>query len=115
VAECIAWGIRERRSGVYNLAGDGALGLREIARRLGKPYLPLPAGLLAAALDALRRLGLSARGAEQVGFLRHRPVLSNEKLVRELGFRPSLTSEACFERYLRGRAARRSGRSGRPA
>jgi UDP-glucose 4-epimerase len=117
VAECIAHGIRERRSGVFNLAGDGALGLREIARRMGKPYLPLPPGLLAAALGALRRLGLSARGAEQVDFLRHRPVLSNEKLVRELGFRPSLTSEACFERYrrLRARAAPRSGRSGRPS
>jgi UDP-glucose 4-epimerase len=124
VAAVIAKGIRERRSGVYNLAGDGAIGLREIARRVGRPYLPLPPALLAAALGALHRLGLSARGAEQVDFLRYRPVLSNEKLVRELGFTPSQTSEQCFERYRRlrfgatrrgadppsrrGRAARRS-------
>jgi hypothetical protein len=50
VAACILKGIRERRAGVYNLAGDGALGLREIARRLGRPYLPLPPRLLAGAL-----------------------------------------------------------------
>jgi len=101
VAACIEKGIRERRSGIYNLAGDGSMGLREIASRLGKPYLPLPPALLSAALGALHRLGLSSRGAEQVDFLRYRPVLSNEKLVRELGFTPSLTSEQCFERYRR--------------
>jgi len=28
-------------------------------------------------------------------------VLSNEKLVHEFGFTPSLTSEQCFERYRR--------------
>lgn len=102
VADCIVQGVLECRSGIYNLAGDGALPLREIARRLGKPYLPLPAGLLAALLRALRALGLAARGPEQVDFLRHRPVLSNAKLERELGFTPQ-SSDACFERY---RAAR---------
>src|SRR5690606_40477143 len=88
VADCIVQCVLECRSGIYNLAGDGALPLREIARRLGKPYLPLPAGLLAALLRALRALGLAARGPEQVDFLRHRPVLSNAKLERELGFTP---------------------------
>ena len=101
VAGCIVHGIRGRRSGVYNLAGDGALPLREIARRLGRPYLPLPPALLAGALRGLQALGLSARGPEQVDFLRYRPVLANEKLKRELGFTPRYTSEECFERYRR--------------
>jgi UDP-glucose 4-epimerase len=99
VAACIAKGILERRSGIFNLCGDGALPLPEIARRLGKPYLPLPAGLLAGALRALGVLGLTARGAEQVDFLRYRPVLANDALVEEFGFRPRFTSEECFERY----------------
>jgi UDP-glucose 4-epimerase len=102
VADCIVKGVLEERSGIYNLAGSGAVPLREIARRLGKPYLALPAGLLAAALRALQSVGLSSRGPEQVDFLRYRPVLSNEKLVREFGFTPR-TSEACLERW---RAAR---------
>jgi UDP-glucose 4-epimerase len=108
VAACIEQGIRGRRSGIYNLAGDGALSLAEIARRLGKRHLPLPPALLAALLAGLQRLGLSSRGAEQVDFLRFRPVLSNERLVREFGFTPSLTSEQCFERYRRLRFAGRA-------
>lgn len=102
VAACIEKGVRERRSGSYNLAGDGALPLREIARRLGRRYLPLPPALLAAALRALQQTGLSARGPEQVDFLRYRPVLSNERLKREFGFTP-LPSDACFERWRRHR------------
>ncbi|MEB2343888.1 MAG: NAD-dependent epimerase/dehydratase family protein [Deltaproteobacteria bacterium] len=99
VAAAIAKGILERRAGIYNLCGDGAIALPEIARRLGRPYLPLPAPLLGGALGLARRLGLSSRGAEQVDFLRYRPVLANDALVRELGFRPRFTSSECFDHY----------------
>ncbi len=99
VAACIVQGILTRRSGTFNLAGDGALPLPEIARRLGKPYLPLPAPLLAGALRALRALGISARGPEQVDFLRYRPVLANDALKRDFGFRPRFSSAECFEHY----------------
>jgi UDP-glucose 4-epimerase len=99
VAEAIARGLIESRSGVFNLCGDGAISLSEIARRLGRPYLRLPAPLLAGALGLLHRLGLSSRGAEQVAFLRFRPVLDNGALKREFGFTPRFSSEACFERY----------------
>ena len=101
VADCIVKGIRERRAGVYNLTGDGSITLSEIARRLGRPYLALPPALLSAALATLHSLGLSARGREQVDFLRYRPVLSNEKLKSEFGFTPRYTSEECFEQYRR--------------
>ncbi|MGH0037210.1 MAG: NAD-dependent epimerase/dehydratase family protein [Myxococcota bacterium] len=99
VAACIVKGIRERRTGIFNLAGDGALPLPEIARRLGKPYLPLPPWLLAGVLGALQRLGVSARGPEQVDFLRYRPVLANDALVSDFGFRPRFDSAGCFEHY----------------
>ena len=101
VADCITKGILERRSGIFNLCGDGALALPEIARRLGKPYLPLPPALLGGALRTLQALGISARGAEQVDFLRYRPVLANDALRDEFGFVPGATSEECFERYRR--------------
>ena len=99
VSACIEKGIRERSSGVYNLAGDGALPLPEIARRLGRRYLPLPPAVLAGVLRALHAAGLSARGPEQVDFLRYRPVLSNQRLKSDFGFTPTLTSDACFERW----------------
>jgi NAD(P)-dependent dehydrogenase (short-subunit alcohol dehydrogenase family) len=92
-------GVLERRQGVFNLAGDGALTAREIARRMGKRYLPLPASLLAFALGLLKRLGLSAHGAETVDFLRYRPVLSNERLKTDFGYRP-ISSAAAFTVWL---------------
>jgi UDP-glucose 4-epimerase len=101
VARCIVQGIVERRTGTYNLCGDGSLSLEEIARRLGKPYVALPAPVLEGALRVLRALGLTRLGPEQVRFLRYRPVLSNERLRSELGFAPAFTSEECFEHYRR--------------
>ena len=95
-------GVLSRREGVYNLAGDGALTTREIARRLGKPYLPLPPRLLAIALGVLKRLGLSANGPETVDFLRYRPVLANARLKQQFGYTP-VSSAAAFQIWLDGR------------
>lgn len=96
VAAAIAHGIAGDRAGVYNLAGDGALTLREIAHRLGKPRLVLPASLLQGALAVGRSLGVSRYGPEQLDFLRWRPVLSNTRLKEEFGFTPSKTSAEAF-------------------
>jgi UDP-glucose 4-epimerase len=105
VVGCILEGIFAGKRGIYNLAGDGALTPKEIARRLGKPYVPIPAPVLRAALGLLHSLGLSPYGPEYVDFLRYRPVLSNRRLKEEFGYRPALTSAAAFERYAQGRSA----------
>jgi len=106
VVACILHGLRTRAAGVYNLAGDGMMTMPEIARRLGKRYVAVPAWLIRGALAVLRPLRLSQYGPEQVDFLRYRPVLSNTRLKHELGYVPELTSTQVFERYLRahGRA-----------
>jgi UDP-glucose 4-epimerase len=99
VAKCIVKGIVERRNGIYNLTGDGAITLPEIARRVGKPYLPIPSFVIQSALRIAKAAGITGTGPEQVRFLRYRPVLSNERLKTEFGFTPTYTSEECFERY----------------
>lgn len=105
LVDVILLGVFEGRHGIYNVAGSGAMTPREIARRLGKPYLPLPAAALHAALWALQRAGRSTRGPEYVDFLRYRPVLSNRRLVEELGFHPA-DSATAFDKWAaaRGRA-----------
>lgn len=92
VVDVIVTGTLGVRTGIYNLAGDGAVPLRDIARELGKPHLPVPAGVVKAVLWALSRLRLTAYGPEQVDFLRYRPVLSNRRLIEEFGYTPSKTS-----------------------
>ena len=82
--------------------GDGAVTLREIASRLGKPYVQLPERLVTAALAGLKWLGRTQYGPEQVGFLKHRPVLLNRRLKQEFGHTPRYTSREVFELYARG-------------
>jgi len=104
VVECLVRGVFGDQTGTYNLAGDGALTPREIARVMGKPYLALPAGLLAATLSVLRRLGLSQYGPEQVRLLQYRPVLSNRRLQERFEYTPRWTSRQAFERYLKSKS-----------
>lgn len=103
VAACIVKGILENKSGIYNLAGDGILGMKEIAQLLHTPYLSLPVTLVQSALWLLQKLRLSQYGPEQVNFLRYRPVLANQKLKTEFGYTPQLTTREVFDYYLKAR------------
>jgi UDP-glucose 4-epimerase len=100
-------GIRESRSGRYNMAGDGALTMGEIARRLNKPLLTLPVWLVKAGLQVARWRG-RATGPEQVNFLRYRPVLSNRRLKEEFGYELAKTSAETFEYFIECNGLRKS-------
>ncbi len=106
VVGCMLAAVYSDRAGVYNVAGDGALGIREIAARLGKRCVVLPAWLLRAALALLKPLGLTQYGPEQVNFLRYRPVLANRRLKEVFGYTPRKNSAEVFEHYLAARARR---------
>jgi UDP-glucose 4-epimerase len=99
VVGAILKGIHEGGTGIFNLAGDGTLTLREMAEIMGKPYVELPVWLVTAALGLLKRLGLSQYGAEQVNFLRHRPVLSNRRLKEDFGYVPRKTTRETFDLF----------------
>ncbi len=103
VAEIIVRGLREPSTGIYNLAGDGALPMRELAAMMHKPYLELPVGLVRTGLRLMRLLGVTQYGPEQVDFLRYRPVLSNRRLKEEFGYTPQKTSKEVFEYFLEAR------------
>lgn len=101
VLNAIELGIERESTGIFNMAGDGALSMDEIGAILHKPVLHVPAGLIAAGLAAGNFLGLTRYGPEQVNFLRYRPVLSNRRLKEEFGYRPSKTSEDTFRFFAR--------------
>ena len=105
VVGAILHAIRSGRAGVYNLAGDGALTMHEIAARMGKRCRVLPAWLLAATLAVGRAFGLTAYGPEQLRFLRYRPVLDNRRLKQEFGYRPQKTSAEVFDFWWAARRA----------
>jgi UDP-glucose 4-epimerase len=106
VAGAIAHGVQADRCGIYNVAGDGALTIREIAARLGKPALVLPAFVLRQVLEIGQFFHLSRYGPEQLDFLRYRPVLDNRRLKAEFGFVPSKTSAEAFTIFAEARGRR---------
>lgn len=103
VLERAALGPADAVCGVFNVCGDGALSMAEIARRLGKPLLRLPAGATRAALAVLRPLRLSRYGPEQVRFLQYRPVLDNTRLKEVFGLTPERSSAQAFDAFVRSR------------
>ncbi|WP_170337048.1 SDR family oxidoreductase [Ruegeria arenilitoris] len=84
-------------AGIYNVAGDGALGVSDLAKAMNKSVLRLPPWSLKAALSIARPLGLSRYGPEQVRFLQYRPVLDNTALKSEFGYTPEKTSAEVFD------------------
>lgn len=104
VVGVIVQGVSSPVTGIFNVAGDGTLGIHEIAARLGKRCVVFPPRVLQAALRLLKKLGLTQYGPEQIDFLRYRPVLDNRRLKEEFGYVPRLSSAAVFELW---RTARR--------
>lgn len=104
VVAIILRAVADGPAGVFNVAGDGTLTLHEIAARLGKRCLVLPAWLLQGALALLKPLGLTQYGPQQLDFLRYRPVLLNTRLKTVFGYTPRCTSAEAFEIYRKARA-----------
>ncbi|WP_396668692.1 SDR family oxidoreductase [Microbacterium sp. R86528] len=100
VAAAMARAATDGPAGIYNVAGDGRLTVQQIADRLGKRLLSIPAWALALALRVGQTLRLTVHGPEKVVFLQYRPVLDNASLKRDFGFTPSMTSAEVFEAYL---------------
>ncbi|MBX9655681.1 SDR family oxidoreductase [bacterium] len=106
VVEIIVRGIEGEKSGIYNLAGDGVVTLREIARITRKSYLPIPVPLFRLYLWLAQKLGLSAHGPDQIVFLQYRPVLANDRLKTEFGYVPRKTSREVFQFFWEHRLRR---------
>jgi UDP-glucose 4-epimerase len=100
VVACLARAVTSTVTGIFNVSGDGALTIDEIAKLLGKRTRVLPAWLLSAALGIGKPLGLTRYGPEQVDFLRYRPVLDNARLKSVFGYVPKLDSRAVFALWL---------------
>lgn len=96
LARILQRAISQGPEGIYNVAGDGALGVTDLAGALGKPVLRLPVWLLKLALGIAHPLKLSRYGPNQVRFLQYRPVLDNRALKEQFGYVPDLTSAEVF-------------------
>lgn len=99
VVNIICQGVENSQTGIFNLAGDGAMSLKQIAQRLKKPTLQLNPGLLKFGLRLGKQFRLTRYGPEQLKFLQYRPVLANDQLKSSFGYRPAKSSEEVFDLF----------------
>jgi UDP-glucose 4-epimerase len=103
VAAVVVEGVLRRRTGTYNVAGDGVMTMRDIATVEKARLVRLPAAAVRRGLAAARRFGIGRYGPEQVDFLLHRPVLDNARLRRDFPGLPSMTTREAYEVFRQGR------------
>ncbi|MCT4608020.1 MAG: SDR family oxidoreductase [Pelagimonas sp.] len=97
LAHILARAATQGPTGIFNVAGDGKMTVRDLAQALNKPILWLPAWMLKAALAIANPLGLSQYGPQQVRFLQYRPVLDNTALKTDFNYMPQKTSAQVFD------------------
>ncbi|MCB0828749.1 MAG: SDR family oxidoreductase [Solirubrobacterales bacterium] len=96
VVAVILQAVLGEKTGIFNVAGDGAMTIDEIAAEMGKRVQTVPVGLLKAGLAVAKRLGLTPHGPAQTDFLRYRPVLDNTRLKEQFGYTPAYTTREAF-------------------
>ncbi len=106
VAAIVVEGVLRRRTGTYNVAGEGVMTMRDIAAVEGRRLVRVPAAALRRALAVTHRFGIGRYGPEQVRFLLHRPVLDNARLRRDFAGLPTRTTREAYEVFRQGRAGR---------
>jgi UDP-glucose 4-epimerase len=99
-------GVVFAKEGCFNVAGDGALTIAELAKLTGRSTLTLPAWLLKALLWLGNRFGITAAGPHHLLFLRYRPVLLNTALKNQFGYIPVKSSKATFMYFWQAYQAR---------
>ncbi|RTE85939.1 MULTISPECIES: SDR family oxidoreductase [Gammaproteobacteria] len=99
--EILTRGVSESITGIYNVAGDGAVTVKELAGIMRKPLRQLPAGLVRSVLWVTHSLGLSQAGPNHLLFLQFRPVLDNARLKSEFGYQPEKSSVEVFKYFLK--------------
>ncbi|MDO8491733.1 MAG: NAD-dependent epimerase/dehydratase family protein [Dehalococcoidia bacterium] len=92
--------IVRRHSGVFNLAADGEVRYSHIAALAGRRMVALPEWLLRPAIAFSWALRLQNESPPSgLDFIKYPPLVSTDKLKREVGFRPRYSSEEALRTF----------------
>jgi UDP-glucose 4-epimerase len=92
--------VHERRTGTFNIAGDGVLTLAQAIRRTGRPSLAVP-GMVFPMLGRSMSRGLVDFSSESVRYLTYGRGLDTTAMRERLAFEPVWTSEEAFMQFAR--------------
>lgn len=88
--------------GAYNLAGEGEIGIRDIARALGWRSIPLPGAAVSVGTAAARRLTFASSKLEWAVALDTPVLMDTAKARRELGWKPLYDAEQTLTQTVAG-------------
>ncbi|MEN6474853.1 MAG: SDR family oxidoreductase [Syntrophaceae bacterium] len=94
--------LRDKKTGVYNVGGDGTVPFAEMVNKLGGILLPLPDPVLTffnAIAWNLHLWFLSEFPNPAMNMVRYPWVVSSDKLKRDLGFSYQYTSRTAFDDF----------------
>jgi UDP-glucose 4-epimerase len=95
VAAALAAAVRgDGFPGVYNLAGDGTIRVRDLARAFGWPSVPMPRLGIDLAAEVVGRLPLMPAQASWINAMRVPVVMDTTRARRELGWAPAYDTRA---------------------
>ena len=86
--------------GTYNVAGDGILMLSQAVRRLHKPSVPMPGFAVGRLGSVLRSARLADFSPEQIGLLTYGRGVDTTRMVEQLGFVPSFSTEGALNAFI---------------
>jgi UDP-glucose 4-epimerase len=93
--------LSQKRGGVFNVAGNGELKYSEVARMVGKKLLMLPDGLLKFVIRLSWALHLQNESpVSGLEFVKYPPVVSTDKLAREVGFRFQYSTKEALSSFV---------------
>ncbi|MSQ08446.1 MAG: NAD-dependent epimerase/dehydratase family protein [Dehalococcoidia bacterium] len=96
--------LASRARGVYNIAGDGTVRWRDVAKASGARLLPVPGPLLTGAVNMTWRARLQSQSpACGLDFIKHPWLASTDKAKAELGWRPLYSSRQALQAWVDGR------------
>ncbi len=91
--------VLQRTSGTFNVAGRGTIVLSQVLQMLGRPAVPLPAGLLPAFGRSLSRGSWADFSRDQIRYLRSGRVLDTSAVAAELGFTGVYSTRQALEAF----------------
>jgi UDP-glucose 4-epimerase len=103
VAEALILLLEGRHAGVFNVAGDGYIGVAEGYEMLGLKARRVPYKVMKRIAAALWKARVTEAPAGQLEFVIHPWVASNEKLKKTTGWSPRWSSREVFELTMRAK------------
>jgi len=101
LVELIITLLRRKQAGIFNVAGDGVVQYSELAKLSGKRRLALPEKWLRLLMSASWVLRLQSESpASGLEFIKYPPIVSTEKLKKELGFKFTYSSREALQSFL---------------